>query len=245
MSPIILRSRLHAQRVPLLLLLAHSVGWGQAVDCPPGCSPGRWSNRAVDLSSAPSRTPEETRDIRVVSPDGQKIARIVKDKWWVEIDGTKIPPGPKASRISYPAELAWAPNSRALYITEGAGYSTGYRTVVYGLENNKLSHSDRVNQIVQHDFERHHKCAEGQLPNVAGLLWMNDSKRLLVVAEVPPVSICPDMEYFGGYLISVGDGQIVERYGPSAMEDRWRDVLGDTLKSDFANLSAEQRAALP
>jgi hypothetical protein len=233
------------RRVALLLFLAYSAAWGQSVECPPGCSLGRWSNEAVDLSSVRSKAPYETRDIRVVSPDRQKTARIVKDQWWIEIGGVKFSLGTKKSSILYPAEFAWAPNSRALYITEGAGYTTGYRVDIYRLENNKLRTEHDVNHTVQREFERRHKCAEGQLPNVAGVHWMDDSQHLLLVAEEPPLGICPDMDYFGGYLISVGDGRIVERYSPEAMEDRWKDVLGYSLKGEFDQLSAEQRAAMP
>jgi len=245
MSPILLKSRFHVHRTALLLLFVCSAASGQTVDCPPGCSLGRWSNEAVDLSTVTSKAPYETRDIRIPSPDREKTARIVKDQWWIEIGGVRISLGTRKSSIFYPGEFAWAPNSRALYITEGAGYTTGYRVRIYSLDNNKLPTEGDVNRMVQRDFERRHKCAEGQLPNVGGVHWMNDSRHLLLVAEEPPVGICPDMNYFGGYLISVGDGQIVERYSPKTIEDRWTDVLGYRLKGEFEYLSAEQRVALP
>jgi hypothetical protein len=85
MSAIAAKSRFRAQFAILLFSIAYSTGWGQGVDCPPGCSPGRWSKEAVDLSSVRSKAPFETRDIRVLSPDKQKIAHIVKDRWWIEI----------------------------------------------------------------------------------------------------------------------------------------------------------------
>lgn len=245
MSTIILRSCVRAQLLALLVVLAYSPSRGQEVECPPGCGPGRWSNEAVDLSSARSKAPYQTRDIRVASPDRQKIARIVKDIWWIETDGAKIVLGPNASQILYPAELAWAPDSRALYITEGSGYSTGYRVHIYRLEDHKLHCVTDLNQSLQHDFERRHKCSDGQSPNIAGLHWMDDSQQLLIVSEVPPVGICVDMEYFGGYLIAVDSGKIVKRYSPEALKDRWEDVLGYRLKGDFAELSAERRVALP
>ena len=245
MSLRVLKSRCLVHRAALLLLLVCSAASGQTVDCPPACSLGRWSNEAVDLSTVTSKAPYEARDIRVLSPDRQKAARIVNDHWWIEIGGVRISLGAKKSSILYPAEFAWAPNSRALYITEGAGYTTGYRVRIYSLDDNKLRTEDDVNQTVQRDFERRHKCAEGQLPNVAGVHWMNDSRHLLLVAEEPPVGICPDENYFGGYSISVGDGQIVERYSPNTMKDRWKDVLGYRLKDEFEYLSAEQRVAVP
>ncbi len=246
MPQIALISWVNVQRVALLLSLAYSSGWaGQGVECPPGCSPGRWSSEAVDLSSVRSKAPYETRDIRVPSPDRQKIAHIVKDKWWIEIGGEKISPGPKDSSILYPAELAWAPDSRAFFITESSSYSTGFQILIYRIENDKLRYIGSVNQIVQSDFERRHKCSEGQRSNIAGLSWQDDSQHLLVVAEVPPVGICEHIGYFGGYLISVTAHQIVERYSPDAIANRWKDALGYRLKGDYEHLPVEQRAMLP
>jgi hypothetical protein len=236
-----LKLLVYAQLFALLQLIPHFAASGQGIECPPGCGPGRWANEAVALSLVRSKAPYETRDIRVASPDHLKAAHIVKDKWWVEVGGAEISPGPRASSIFYPAELAWAPDSRALYITEGSGYSTGYRVRIYRLESGSRRYVKGVNSTIHRDFERRHKCSEGQLPNVAGMHWMGDSQRLLIVAEVPPIGICPDMEYFGGYLVSIPTGQIVERYDPQELEDRWKDALGYRLTDDFYQLSAEQK----
>jgi len=134
-----MRSRFRSPLMGVALFLSCASCWGQGVDCPSGCSPGRWSSEAIDLSSVRSKAPYETRDIRVLSPDKQKIAHIVKDHWWIEIGEIKISLGPKKSLILYPAELAWAPNSSALYITEGAGYTTGYRVSIYRLEDQNFA----------------------------------------------------------------------------------------------------------
>jgi hypothetical protein len=147
--------------------------------------------------------------------------------------------------ILYPAELAWAPNSRALYITEGTGYTTGYSLRIYFVDGDKLHEMKDINSNIEDDFARRHKCTDGQLPNVAGLHWADDSLQLFVVAEQPPISICKGMYYFGGYSVSTKTSQTVERYSPEALETRWKDVLGDRLKGDFEQLSKEERASLP
>jgi hypothetical protein len=175
----------------LVLIVGQSAARDQVTQCPPGCGPGRWSLEAVDLSSESGKAPYESRDIRIASPDQQKTVRIVKDRWWVEIGGRKISPNSKTESLLYPAELAWAPDSRALYITQSVGYSTGYHTEVYRLKEDDLHLVTGVNETIQRDFERQHKCDYGQLPNVAGLKWLGDSEQLVRVAEVPPVGICP------------------------------------------------------
>ena len=228
-----------------LLILVRAVIWAQGTDCPPGCSPGRWSREAVDLSSVRSKAPYEARDIRVLSPDKQNIAHIVNDRWWIEIGESKISLEPEKSLIFYPAELGWAPNSRALYITEGTGYTTGYTLRIYFVDGDKLHEMKDVNSKIQDGFARRHKCTDGELPNVAGMHWADDSLQLLVVAEQPPISICKGMYYFGGYSVSMKTGKIVERYSPEELEMRWKDVFGDNLKNDFERLSKEEQASLP
>lgn len=240
-----MRSRFRSPLMGVALFLAGTSCWGQGVDCPPGCSPGRWSSEAVDLSSARSKAPYETRDIRVLSPDKQKIAHIIKDHWWIEIGEIKISLGPKKSLILYPAELAWAPNSSAFYITEGAGYTTGYRVSIYRLEDQKLGAITDVNQKIERDFERRHKCSEEQSPNIAGLHWMDDSLNLLIVAEEPSIGICKEAYYFGAYLISIDASQIVERFTSKAAESRWKNAFGYVLKDGFERLSEQQKNASP
>jgi hypothetical protein len=102
-----------------------------------------------------------------------------------------------------------------------------------------------MNKPIQRDFERHHKCSEGPQANIAGLVRVMDSKRLLIVAGVPPVRACLATEYFGGYLISMKDGRRIDRSSPNAIEDLWKGVLRGTRKRDFNNLYAAQRAAMP
>ena len=116
---------------------------------------------------------------------------------------------------------------------------------IYRLENQKLRAITDVNQKIQRDFERRHKCTHGQLPNIVGLHWMDDSSHLLIVAEEPPISICKDAYYFEAYLISIDARRIVEGFTPKEAESRWNDAFGYTLKDVFVELSEEQENTSP
>jgi hypothetical protein len=160
----------------------------------------------------------------------------------------------KAPLLLYPAEILWAPDSSALGITRSEGYSTGYSIDIYRIGKNEIKRLPDVNQVVRGDFNRRHSCHYkdqgvdvGNEPNIAGLTWLRGSEQLVVVAEVPPVGICQQMEYFGGYLVSLSSSsvKIDERYTPQVLQNRWDKMMGDRLKSDFAELSPEQKASLP
>jgi hypothetical protein len=230
-----------------LLLASTSLASAAQTKCPPGCGPGRWSSQAVDLASEKVKAPYKARDIRVYAPDRQKFVHVLKDHWWVKAGEKRILPPLKASTVLYPAEMTWAPDSRAFFITHSIGYSTGYHTEIYRLTDNSLLPIS-LNAIIQKDFDRHHRCFDGQVgndPNVAGLKWLDGSDRVLVIAEVPPIGICKKEEYFGGYEISVGSGQIIKRFSPQQLADRWDEVLGERLKSNLRFLSPDAKATVP
>src|SRR5579885_3027437 len=206
--------------------------------CPPGCGPGRWSTAAIDLSLAKMKAPYESRDIKVDSPDGHKSLRVVKDHWWVEVAGRKIFRPAKAAEILYPAEAAWAPDSRSLFITQSAGYSTGYHVDVYRISDSTVVQI-QLSSIVARAFDRRHRCFDGQVsndPNTAGFKWLDGADRLVVVAEAPPVGVCKDANYFGGYEVSLTSRKILQRFSPQQLHDQWDAELGERLRDNLTLL---------
>lgn len=226
------------------LFLAPRPARSQTVECPPGCSPGRWSSEAIDLSVARVKAPEEARDIRIASPDRSKSIRVVNERWWVESSGHKIFAQSSAATIFYPTEVAWSPDSSAFYITDSVGYTTGYHIAVYRIAGTRLREIKDIHRKVQRDFAKRHGCELGHLPNVAGLHW-EDAGHLLVVGDEPNVGVCDEMNYFGGYMISLPDGKILARYSPQMLENQWKRALGYWLDEAFLDLPEKQKATLP
>ena len=216
---------------------------GDVVDCPPGCSPGRWSSGAADLSSKHVKFPDENRDIRVYSPNRRSAFRVQNQYWWVEVEGVKISPGNDDSEIYYPAEISWAPDDRTFYITKSFGYTTGYNTKVFRIDQGHINSLVDVDQIAREAFSAH-RCKD-QDANFAGFAWKDDSDRLVVVAEVPNVGICDEMVYFGGFEISLSTGRILARYSPNQLAARWPKLLGEELKSDLHYLSRKEKSTVP
>jgi hypothetical protein len=121
---------------------------------------------------------------------------------------------------------------------------------VYRITGDKLRKIPGVNETVQRDFEHRHRCFDdrsgmGNDPNVAGLKWVDNRDRLIIVAEVPPISLCKDMEYFAGYEILLSSRRIVGRFSPQQLADRWGEVLGERLRSNLQFLSADAKARVP
>lgn len=241
-------TKLRSHRFVIVLLsLAPSVAWGQGSVCPSWGEPGQWSVAATDLSS-PSKdlfcTNENLRDIRVYSPDHKMALHIVGDHWWVEIGKQQILLQRTRARVSYPSEVAWAPDGKAFYITHSDGSIAGFLTEIYRVADNQVEQMPDINRAVQHDFDRRHKCVVSQNgrdivghANIAALGWADGSSQILVVAEAPPNNFCNQSSYFEGFLLSLPGGEILKRYTPQALVHGWSKMLGDRLTGDFTAIN--------
>jgi hypothetical protein len=227
--------------------------WAQSSGCPPGGGVGQWSVKAVNLNASSdwSCNSEDRRDLRLYSPDHEAVIRVVKDHWWIESAGRKMAPSPKGSYVSYPAELAWSPDSGAFYITWSDGSIRGFQTEVYRFEGDRIESFPDFNQVVRRDFNRLHGCTfvqDGKTyhesPNIAALGWTSGSSALLVVAEAPPDSWC-DRGYFGGYVVSLSDSAILRRYSPQQLNEQYGQMIGARLRGDFENLTKKEKSELP
>jgi hypothetical protein len=231
-----------------LLLTITSAAKAQTRNCSLHTIPGQWSRSAVDISPP---APSGRQDLRICSPDRQKVVRVRDESWWVEIDGTRLTPDSKASRLAPYAELSWAPDSLAFYISESEGFSTGYHTDIYVIRRQYIRRVSGASPIVSSAFERHHGCHYryegtdvGNKPNVAGLQW-SDAHHLVIVAEIPPVSICKQMEYFGTYLLSLDEMMIEKSFSPKQSYENWHWAFGTRLCGDFEQLSGDERKTAP
>jgi hypothetical protein len=66
-----------------------------------------------------------------------------------------------------------------------------------------------------------------------------------MIAEVPPIGIFKEVNYFGGYEIAIPSGQILKRFSPQELADRWGETLGERVKADFRSLSPPSKAVAP
>lgn len=229
----------------------------QGAECPATGKPGIWSKQALylcshDTGKAPPN--DLARDIRVYSPDRRKAVDVTNDKWFVEVDGKRLEGGMGAVSY-YPAELSWAPDSRAFYITESDATSEidGFHTDVYRVRDDRIEPLADVNRVVHEAFDHRHNCVtefrgkkyNENIANIAGIAWVKGSDELLVVAEIVPDSDCGPRGYFGGYLLSTANGRILQQYSPKELGRDWKGVFGKRLEKDYVDLTLKQRLRKP
>lgn len=232
----------------LLALFLCSVPYAASQDssCRPASEPGQWSAVAIDVSWP--RQPQAHRNFCASSPDHLKVIHVVDDYWWVETNQARITPKWDALMQF---ELQWAPDSQTFYTTQSEGLTIIYTVDAYHIVGNRVERYRSINHTTISDFNRRHRCwneayQTGNAPNIAGLTWIDNSKQLLVVAQVPPIGICGDgMRYFGGYLITLPSGRITRRFSPNELKTLWGQKLGPHLQDDLARLPEDKRNLSP
>jgi hypothetical protein len=98
------------------------------------------------------------------------------------------------------------------------------------LVNNQRVRRIEVTREVEREFKEKYKCVEPQPPNIGGIKWIDSSDKLLLVAEVPPHSNCPQMGLIMGYVVSLPSGKIMERFDLANLNIVWGNQLGLRLK---------------
>jgi len=124
------------------------------------------------------------------------------------------------------SEIAWSPDSQAFSVTwSSEGLSGEFHTRVYYILASGLKRIS-LNQTINHAFGQPPTCEKSPWPtNVAAVTWLGNSRRLLVVAEIPPLSICDSFGTFKAFEILLPEATVVEQYDqPTAKRKFWSDL---------------------
>lgn len=221
---------------------------------------GLWSREATYLCPQ-WKGREFTRDMRVKSPDGEATIRVGREHWWLEIGGEKISLPPRESRltdddsrVTENAELAWAPDGKTFYLTqtENRAGVQGFYTGVYRIVKGRVLSLLNIDEIVQREFDVRHRCVSydargkrySEEADIAAVRWVDGPDQLLMIAETPYDSECR-RGYFAGYMVSLSQRKVTQRYSARELMNRWETVVGDRLWEDFRSLTPRQKDAAP
>jgi len=177
-----------------------------------------------------------SEDARVKSPDGKNLLSVRTQYDTRDPDGyisyrVRVGQQHFSARLSgFRAEVLWSPDSKAFAAnqTEGGG-GIGQRTYIFYLTDDGLRKLD-VSAPVEKAFGAPVKCEVPVPPNTAILKWL-DSERILVAAEIVPVSICRCSGTFQTYEVSLPDLRIVHVYSQAETRRRFADALGCELRT--------------
>lgn len=172
---------------------------------------------------------------QIKSPDGQSELTIENLRDDKDPDGYvsyHVTVGEKqfSERLSgWRTEVLWSPDSKAFAVnqTDGGG-GIGQHAYIFYVEENGLRRVD-VSPSVEKAFGSPVKCEVPVPPNTAIIQWL-DANRILVAAEVVPVSICECRGTFKTYELSLPNLEILHVYGQAESKTLFGDELGCELR---------------
>jgi len=129
----------------------------------------------------------------------------------------------------FDTEVTWSPDSSAFAVTETeGGGGIGYGAYIFRIGERGLQKMD-LSPLAAKAFGSPVKCEVPIAPNVGFIGWL-DSHRVLVAAEVVPVSICPCSGMFAAYEIRLPEAVIVRRYSQIEAKQKFWGFLGCELR---------------
>jgi hypothetical protein len=172
----------------------------------------------------------------VPSPDGKKniqIHFVVDDEHeWLYFN---LRHGSHTSKFRIEgtgAELLWAPDSKAFAVTTWDGASGfGVYTRIYRWTRQERVKEVNITPTVFNAFGHPVRCEPPMAPNTGTVEWLKDSKRILVAAQVVPVSVCDSMGMFKLYELDLSTMHVVRVYNQIAAKRDFGNLLGCSLRA--------------
>lgn len=181
---------------------------------------GMWSKQAHSIPRG--------RDFRVPSPDRKRTV-LIRELALIVVEGGAPVPGIEGYTVLLPAEIAWAPDSKAFVITSNEGGSDeAWFVTAYVLEYDRVNYYDvTVEAAVR--FRELLQCTDEGEPAFAAVKWLKESKNLLIVAEAPARWQCPDAGRLLGFIVEVPSGKVLSEIPAKKLSEDWGEYLGQRI----------------
>jgi hypothetical protein len=195
---------------------------------------GFYARSAVKLWEHVAGTPVP---FKVSSPDGRSsvVAKYSEDRSGesqVHLDvigavGTlRVDLGPGVD-----SELSWAPDSQGFFVTTSdQGANGSYRVILVERLSGRLVKTD-ITGLVAERFGNPVVCNVPEQPNVGGIGWLRNGRRVLVAAEIVNHSVCDSPGTFAAYEVDVETLQITASYSQLEAKRRFARLLGEELRA--------------
>lgn len=182
---------------------------------------GQWSRFA---QSVPSR-----RTFSVPSPDRTRTI-VISNMELTVLEGRQPVEGAEGIGILLPAEVGWAPDGKAFFISSSDGGRQGTWDVsVFLLEYDRFSFEVVTEEAVDL-FLKAYPCAVSPVPHVGLLKFTKDSKQALLAVEAASGSSCPEQHTVRGYLVEVPSGTVLRELDLQRLVGEWGETLGSRFE---------------
>jgi len=181
---------------------------------------GTWSKQAFSVP--------RQRAFKIPSPDRKRTVLVQEMMLAVTEAGVPVP-GIEGYTIVLPAEISWAPDSKAFFLTANeGGQDEAWYITVYVIEYDRVNYYD-VTAEAAGRFKESVKCSGADEPNFGAIKWLKESKNLLLVAEAPDRASCSEKDARRGYIVEVPSGKVLSELDMKKMQDDWGEYLGPRI----------------
>jgi len=123
-------------------------------------------------------------------------------------------------------EVSWAPDSYYLAISASDGGSVGnWSITVFSVREGQAQRLPPYREL-HAAANRLLQCEGPESANLGLAGWLKGGTEMLVVAQVPPHSVCRNMGSLRGFRVATASGRILESMSYAALRRRWPDWLG-------------------
>jgi hypothetical protein len=141
------------------------------------------------------------------------------------------------------AEVAWAQDSSAFFVTYSDGGAVGtYHVLIYRVDDNGL-HSYEPIENGRKLFPPY--CFDPERPNVGAIRWGSDSSSIFIAIEVPPHGSCASMGTFRAFEIRLPEAQVVREYNQLEAKKLFWPSLGVELRNADDGCTREPGTCVP
>jgi hypothetical protein len=129
-------------------------------------------------------------------------------------------------------EFLWSPDSSEVLVSFCLGAAGPCGVASTADEEN----TPTITDIVKKEFASGHEDDECYMhANVGALTWLDNSGKIVVVAEVPAVPSCVGHNegHFESMVVSLSERKVLTRYNMQETIHRWHSIFGTGLLNDM------------
>ena len=190
---------------------------------PAGEASGYWAQRAI-----PFQELRHERRLIFPSPNGRALVIIDGGDIWVRVDRV-VKHLDRVVRVGWPAEIAWASDSSAFFITQSEDGIDGRWYVTAFLVGRRTVHVVDPAADVMARVRAREACSEAKPANTAAVTWLDGAKHLLVVAERQAPARCAERGAVTGYVVEMPTGRVTREVPAEALKREYDALLGPRL----------------
>lgn len=179
-----------------------------------------WSQIASSSSPVVILSPDNTSEVSaryLKTPGNGRVVLTVSGK----IGSLQVDLGPGVG-----SELLWSPDSKSFFVTTSDQGANGtYRLIVVGRWNGVLQSKD-LTPLISKQFGHPVLCGWPEVPNVAGIAWIQRSHDVLAAAEIVNHSNCDSFGTFRAYEIDPAQMKTVRTFDQLEAKEMFGSYLG-------------------